>query len=571
MASGVAVNRVGEQPGRLVVILMDRSIPHEAPTLTARRIATSVVDSLGPGDLAALVSTSGGEPQNFTSDRARLVRSINQRDWATGSDENPWTLDSSLSDGRCLCGLCVFDTVTQVAEAVRDTPDRSKALFFIGSGLVMQVGARAPASDPGCDHQVRVARQKMLDAIDLSNLTVHSLDPSGLESIGPHTRASTPGSQALPEGMHARLRREAHQAETIETLRTQGTLRVLPDLTGGRTIVNRNEPEETVPEIFRESASYYLLGFEAAPGARPGMARSIEVKVARRGARVSTRRHYLPPSLAEPTTSTTTGTGSAAPPRDALSGLLPDGVPPLRMVLAAFANPDEPNAIVRVGVDVSEFVSDAESSIPLDVAVTVVDQTGQPVASARQTSTISGPGSALRAGSLLDIPTHVALPPGDYEVRVSVTNTAAATAASVYSQVVVPDFARDVLTMSDVAIEIGSNEPMTGTDSQQIAPITRRTFRSTDAVRATFHVYQGTAQTGPLQPVSVRTRIVDVRDRLLRDETFVLEPLGFSDRRTAASGMVLPLPDLSAGEYLLRFDVQMGDRATGRTMRFTVE
>jgi hypothetical protein len=251
-----------------------------------------------------------------------------------------------------------------------------------------------------------------------------------------------------------------------------------------------------------------------------------------------------------------------------LSGLLPDAVPPLRMALAAFANPDQSDGIVRVTVDVSGFVSDTQPSVPLDVVTTVVDQTGRPVASARQTSTIDGP---RPAGILVEVPTHVVLTPGDYEVRVSVTNTATATTASVFSQVVVPDFARDALTMSDIAIEIGSNGPMTGTDSQPIAPTTRRTFRSTDAARATVLVYQGTAQTGPLQPVSVRTRIVDVRDRLLRDETSVLEPIHFSGRRTVASSMVLPLPDLSAGEYLLRFDVQMGDRSTSRAIRVTVE
>jgi hypothetical protein len=296
----------------------------------------------------------------------------------------------------------------------------------------------------------------MFDAIDLSNLTVHSIDPSGLASIGPQTRAGTPGGRPLPEGVAAARRREAHHAETTETLEAQGTLSVLPDRTGGRTVVNRNGPEQTVPEIFHESESYYVLGFETTPGARPGSPRSIEVKVARRGVRVSTRRQYLPPAVATaPAASSSTASDDSAAPDGGLTGLLPDPTPPLTMALAAFASPEGPSGIVSVTVDAGGFVYDTESSIPLDMSVTVVDQTGRPAASARQTSMIPGPRPISSPGSAVHVPTHLALPPGDYEVRVAVTDVARGTTASVFSQIVVPSFASERLSVSDIVIERG--------------------------------------------------------------------------------------------------------------------
>jgi VWFA-related protein len=82
--SDVVDNRRAGQDGRVVVILMDRSIPTGEPTVTARRIATTAVEALGPDDVAAVVSTSGGVPQNLTSDRARLIAAIERRDWSTG-------------------------------------------------------------------------------------------------------------------------------------------------------------------------------------------------------------------------------------------------------------------------------------------------------------------------------------------------------------------------------------------------------------------------------------------------------------------------------------------------------
>ena len=145
MAPDVATNQAGGQEGRLVIILMDRSIPYQGPSAMAQKIAVAAVDALGPHDLGALVSTSGAyTPQNFTADRGRLVKAIMQRDWSTESTGScgVWT---SGGDGRCLCGLCVLETVTRVSEAVREAPRRRKMLLFIGRGLV--VNSRTPGSE----------------------------------------------------------------------------------------------------------------------------------------------------------------------------------------------------------------------------------------------------------------------------------------------------------------------------------------------------------------------------------------------------------------------------------------
>ena len=94
VAPDVVTNQVGEEDGRLVVILMDRTIPIEQPTVTARKIATTAVESLGPHDLAAVVSTNNSAVQtravqNLTADRARLLDAINAADPSTGCLEQP--------------------------------------------------------------------------------------------------------------------------------------------------------------------------------------------------------------------------------------------------------------------------------------------------------------------------------------------------------------------------------------------------------------------------------------------------------------------------------------------------
>ncbi|MCC7010388.1 MAG: hypothetical protein IT184_16385 [Acidobacteria bacterium] len=66
---------------------------------------------------------------------------------------------------------------------------------------------------------------------------------------------------------------------------------MLPDVTGGRTVLNSNDPDRMVPAIFVENSTYYLLGFEPrAP--RDGKTHAIVVKVDRKDLIVSYRRSY---------------------------------------------------------------------------------------------------------------------------------------------------------------------------------------------------------------------------------------------------------------------------------------
>jgi VWFA-related protein len=578
----VATNRAGEHEGRLVIIFMDRSIHREQPTVTARKIATAIVEGLGPNDLAALVTSGAGDPQTLTGDRARLIKSINQRDWATDSDKNPWTLQSELGeadasgavfvDGRCLCGLCRLEAITRVSDAVRATARRRKVLFFIGSGLVIQDGMvtqtniRGPAGDLNCASRLKDARAKLFASLALSNLTVHSLDPDGLKNIGGHTRASTPNGKA-PASIAQEVRRAELNAEFVETLRTHNSLRILPDETGGRAVMDTNAPDEKVPEIYRESEAYYLLGFETAPSGAAGNRRSIEVKVKARGLQVRAQRLH---ELRTPATGAASaapvaspGPGSAA---DALSGLLPGAARPLAMATVAFAMPDGPRAIVRSSVDVAAFLRGATAPVALDVTMIATDQTGREVASATQRSTVAMPPESSGVPAEAAVKAQIEMEPGDYEVRVAVADPATGAVASVFSPVLIPKFAEEHLSLSDVTVEI---MPPAGS-GRAAATTTRRAFSRRDAVRALLQIYQGTTRTDDVRAVRMRVRILDARGQAVRDQALVFNEQQFALRR-ADCVVSLPLADLPRGEYLLRLDASMADRDAARALRFAVE
>ena len=579
----VVSNQVGQQDGRLVMILMDRSIPFGQPTIAARKIATSAVEALGPHDLAAVVSSGNGAVQNLTADRTRLLRAINYGDPSTGISPEQEAIMGKLDplqDGRCLCGLCVLETITRVADAVQGTPRRRKVLFFIGSSVIWQSSrpAAAAAADVGCDIRLKDARKAMFAAVDRANLTVHSIDPQGLVNIGPQTQAGARGGFDRPvnSGPTERLRQQ--QTATNDAITGQQSLEVLPDRTGGRTVVSRNNPSETVPEIFRESEAYYVLGVERGPSDRPDSPRSIEVKVGRKGLRVYAQRQYVAPAGQLRASAAASASGTPPSTNDALNRLLPSAGLPLALAVTAFASPESAKAVVRMDVDAGAFARGDRTSVPLEVAVMAVDQTGRPVASARQTSTI--PVSRLaqeRAEEInvrpdeinvrldeINVQSHLELAPGDYGVRVAVSDPATGTVASVFSEVSIPAFDSAPLSLSSVTVDIAS--------TAAAAPVatTRRLFRRTERVRALLQIYQGTGRTEPIVPVSMRVRILDAKGGAVRDQSLPFTEKMFTNRR-ADCVLTIPVQNLPRGEYLLRLEASVDRQTTGRALRFTVE
>jgi VWFA-related protein len=569
----VVTNQVDQQEGRLVIILMDRTIPPGQPTMVARKVATAAVEELGPTDLAALISTSGSVPQNLTADRTRLIHAINEpRDWSTGLSKEQKDVigipDDPLSDGRCLCGLCVLETLTRIADALQNTPRRHKTLLFIGSSVIFQSVPRAPSADVGCEFRLADSRRKLFDSLALSNLTVHSIDPSGLSSLGPQTRTSALGGRPGEDGPV--VRRQKMQAETSELLSDQGTLQVLPDLTGGRAVLNTNAPEKTVPEIFAESDAYYLIGFEPGTPDRPDHKRSIEVKVARSGVRVYAQRQSMVRAVERASSVVPRATDAAMSFEKALRGLLPNANRPLTLAIAAFAGSDKANATVMINVDVGAFANARGTAMPLEFAVSAVDQkTGRQVAYGREPATVTFKPSASDRPAEANVQTQVQLPPGDYEVRVAVLDPAADIAASVFYPVAIPRFGTALLSLSDVTVEAtGHMATLPASANPVPTTTTRRVFAQDEMVRALVEVYEGTQRTDMIEPVSVRTSILDAKGRAVREQLLALTVKDFTNRRAA---LALDISQLPRGEYVLNLDAALERQKTSRILHFAVQ
>jgi VWFA-related protein len=503
------------------------------------------------------VTTGGLTPQTLTSDRARLLRAVNQGDWSTIISPEQQEIVGKydpLSDGRCLCGLCVLETVTNLAMAAREAPLRNKLLLFIGSSVVVQSGPRPGNADVGCDKRLEEARQTMFDALARSHLTVHSIDPVGLDT--PMCQGSCNGKS---EQNGPAMRLQNCRDVTVQRLQDQGSLGILPERTGGRTVMNTNAPQEKVPEIFHESDTYYVLAYEPSDPSGKESRRSIEVKVARTGAHVSTAR-YAPP--APGATGPARLKGASPPPIElALAGLLPDARVPLTMAVAAFASADGSKAYVDVNVNASALKTD--DAPPLDIALAVLDQRG------RRISLMHGTGATTLPG---DLHAQVLLPSGDYELRVAVQARGADRAASIFSPLLVPSFGDAPLSMSDIVLGTRRRPESEGGGPPLIPIVTSsaRTFSRGEAALAFLEVYQGIHRSDALGAIPIRTTIENADGHIVREESATLEATAFRGRR-AGVPLTLPIGSLAPGRYRLRVSAARDSHTLTRAVAFMVE
>jgi VWFA-related protein len=585
-APDVTSNQVPEE-GRLVIILMDRTIPVGAPSITAKHIAAAAVDQLGPGDLAAVVTTGGGAAQNLTSDRTRLLRAINRLEGSTGtapeereigeslagSIDMQWPF-TALNDGRCLCGVCVLDTITRLATAVREIPRRRKILLFIGSDLTLQ------SPEIACNVRLRDSRERMLQALDRASLTVHSLDPAGLGIVSPMAQASsTLRGVAVPQ---------AYTRAVRENLEKQDTLSVLPDRTGGRTVVNANDPDLAVSEIVRESGSYYLLGFRRADPSGDGQFHKISVKVNRRGLDVHTSRGYLAPVAAAPPAEAAAAGGDEL--QAILSGLLPKGGIPLEVNAAVFAVPGTARPTVALILGIQPFVTATgaiERPDRVEVLYSAFDRSGHPKGSARQTLDVPWPAAVEDAGAMreglpfvesaasrVDVLSRIDLDAGEYEIRVGVAAGTPVRTASVFTYVDVPPFYANPLSLSSLVLGVTPASTVVPADFLArllpVVPTARREFSRSDRLAAFLRVYQGTSRRDPLAAVLIRARVIDAKNQTVAADSATLPEAQFADGRAAGYQLDLPLERMEPGEYLLSVNAAIGARSAGRAVRFRV-
>ena len=139
---------------------------------------------------------------------------------------------------------------------------------------------------------------------------------------------------------------------------------------------------------------------------------------------------------------------------------------------------------------------------------------------------------------------HLELAPGEYELRVAVSDPATGKVASVFSDVTVPKFESAALSLSGIAVDTAS------APSAAPAPTTRRVFQRDERVRACCRSTRAPSAPRPSRPVSMRVRILDAKGGAVRDQSLPFTEQTFTNRR-ADCVITIPVAELPPGEGLV--------------------
>jgi hypothetical protein len=349
-------------------------------------------------------------------------------------------------------------------------------------------------------------------------------------------------------------------------------LQTLSDNTGGRAIVNTNDMEPGIVQMFRENNSYYLVGYSPVNVRADGTFRRLEVKVDRPDVEVRTRKNYYAPD--EKAAAKEAALPQPSANVKALTGILPKGDVSLRVTAAPFATADPKMSTVAMALGVERPADGSNRGDDVDVIVDAFAPEGQAKGSSKQTVHVAGVLPSSDNKLQYDLLSHIELPPGRYELRFGAHSGALGKDGSVYADVEVPDFAKEPLSLSGVVLSAvpGLTSAPKGAVSEivPIVPTSLREFDRGYRVTSFLRVYEGGKNA--LAPVTVAIRIVNDQDASVFEESQTIGVDRFDAKARAADERVeLPLARLAPGAYLLTFEATLGKNTTRRDVRFSVK
>ncbi len=250
-------------------------------TLPLREALVKFVEQLGPNDLTVLMeplTTLDG--LKYTRSKPDMIARIRSFEGRRGE---VYPVKSAAEEAQLtqrnwmeLRGGVTLGALTALATQMGGLREGRKSILFVSQG--------PPLGGPNSPNDERL--KEALQAANRGNVTINVLDPRPLGSVA--------------FGGDDVLRRIAAE-------------------TGGRTIVNTNDPSDSLRKVIEDASAYYLVGYTPTRTTNDGKFHRISVKVRRRGVDVTARRGYWSASEKELTAA---AEAAAAPVNNALIGAL---------------------------------------------------------------------------------------------------------------------------------------------------------------------------------------------------------------------------------------------------------
>jgi VWFA-related protein len=569
-----------EDVHRTIALVVDDLQMSFASIHHAREAIKKFIDEqIGPGDLVAIVPTSGGMGalQQFTTDRrllgaaaGRIRFALNGANAAGAVGALGHDVSDDVADGMAAVmkrrfAVGTLSTLRSVTAGMRDMPGR-KSLVLFSDGFAM---FPKPRREPPVDvTEVR----RVANNANQSAVVIYGVDARGLVYPGLQAQDDTsyPDTEQVMELLHDRTVKIHDSREGLEFLAYE---------TGGLSRFDDNDLNGALNRMLEDQAGYYLLGFsandeDAARIEKEGKYHRLQVRVKRPGLVVRYRKGYL---------------GSAASPQI-------DARTPQQRLLAALASPfagtgvhlrftptfaldEHGQTVVRAllhiaGGDLAFGPPGPEGwrTATLHIVALTEGEDAKAGANTERAYNVRLKDASLaklEANGLVYAFEHPLKKPGPYQMRVAVLDVGSGRVGSASQFIEVPDLRAGMAVLSGITMSEGDwcSGPRSEMEAQERDTSSAvRVFRRGHPFSFGATVYNALIDADSGQPV------LDLQACLLRGEDRVWEghrfPLALPkdvDPKRIPGGTVLTLGEKTApGEYVI--ELRAVDRASGRVV-----
>lgn len=573
--------------GRIYIIVLDDLHTSALRSQRIKAAARQFIERyVGANDLAAVVHTSGRSDagQEFTTSQPRLLRAVDRfigRKLASSTLNQiadvqrragtPMAADPAVDiddKERGYQARNTLDAIRSMSNYLANIRGRRKAIVMFGEGIDYNINE--VMSDRITEAQaVMDATRDMIAAATRANVAIYAVDPRGLGAEFDELASiqSFPDDTTLGLGMTSIFN---------EVRLSQDSLRVMGEETGGFAVVNKNDFATAFQRIVDDNSSYYVMGYYSTNDRRDGRFRKIEVRLNNRpGLTVRARKGYVAPRGRAPEARAAVTAGGSPELKDALESPLPLTSLPMAMTASVFKGPSPKGSVV-----ISTFVNG--SSLPfvenagmfkndLEVLGVATDVNGKSFSTDRATVNLSmKPDTAKRVTATgFRVIQSLDLNPGRYSLRVAVREANTRKSGSVNFDLDVPDFSKQPLLMSDIALTSAMSgvaptvRPKDPLEKLLPGPLTSyREFSTADEIALFTEIYDNTKQAHKVEiaaTVKAEGGQTVFQTREDRDSSELAGSAGGYGFQTR-----IPLKAFAPGLYVLRVEAttRIGDRPT---------
>ncbi len=281
----------------IALVVDDLGLSFESIYGVRRAVKKFVDQQMQPGDLVAVIRTSGGMGalQQFTADKRQLYAAIERIKWyangrsgvgafppmdggAEAAEEantaanaapddnqgnNPRLRPPSRGTGQRdlqsankaagqfrddIFSVGTLGAVRYVVNGMRELPGR-KSILLISDGFSI-----SRRGDQSFNYRTMLALQRLVDMANRATVVIHTMNATGLQTLSLTAQDSTGGMTAAQTQSHL----DDHRSEAFEQ---QEGMDYLARETGGFAIRNSNDLSGGIRRVMEDQKTYYLIGY----------------------------------------------------------------------------------------------------------------------------------------------------------------------------------------------------------------------------------------------------------------------------------------------------------------------